>query len=884
MTALKIRSVAGDAVVIESSPQGFHLGVVPAEPPESDAVDVFALGLSFSSVVRVLSCLRGGPPVELNDGEFLFSMSTGTPTMRFELHHKRGCYFSIELGSDEELILTSYLADLLEGGMAYSDMGSRVRAPEVGRNDPCPCGSGRKYKKCCLGRGVSQSVPTDFAFALQSTDSLVREMLELATAHPELARDADFWEHLGGALGSAGDHEAALHAFRRTLELAPGNVGVEVNIAVTEGALGWLEQALARLGNLPDAAPRKSIVAANLLQELDRHEEAIPLYEAAIQEEPDFFLPYARILGSLAATRSPLLDYWLDCAISAVPNSPAVANFYCYHLLREGRISELADAEWIDRLESEHGRPDIVGRSQSDPKLIVEAQLFRLVGTISANHSHGDLEKAVTTLLGADPSWHLCDPAKLLAATAANLGSVDFVRATYRRICPSCQKDLCGLAGPESTYLARAAKMSGSWDVAIKYAEISLTWNEEDRSALWDYWWCLDEVNRIEDAIEAAQRLYGLGTEPGEGMAYNLGYLCGKAGFLGRAHHYYQAALDEDSQNWRALENLAFLVLLQGEIDQAEELWQRYLVAYRHPPGNLGDEVVTDELHLAGSSEIFGREELERTNLVVAKQAKWDRLREEAEKTRGSRSYALDLIQLNQTSEPLIGAHTTVGSASFSIRKLVAALQGANPDGAIDLTYQLSMRERGDYSAVLATLKPAVPVWDDLPTEAQVALLEGERRILGEPGVDHAPEVLCFAKAVEIALRRLVFDPYAEFCRASIDLEVEVETGLQNRFKRAHTFVRFVGCDQHIELGAMTLALRMCDGKTARRLPLLGRFKKFVSEHLRLSALLSDASFADLESLSQLRNPAVHSSAFGAKEAQEARAASLRELGRFRSA
>ncbi len=22
--------------------------------------------------------------------------------------------------------------------------------PKVGRNDPCPCGSGRKYKKCCL--------------------------------------------------------------------------------------------------------------------------------------------------------------------------------------------------------------------------------------------------------------------------------------------------------------------------------------------------------------------------------------------------------------------------------------------------------------------------------------------------------------------------------------------------------------------------------------------------------------------------------------------------------------------------------------------------------------------------------------------------------------
>ncbi len=24
-----------------------------------------------------------------------------------------------------------------------------VRADKIGRNDPCPCGSGKKYKKCC---------------------------------------------------------------------------------------------------------------------------------------------------------------------------------------------------------------------------------------------------------------------------------------------------------------------------------------------------------------------------------------------------------------------------------------------------------------------------------------------------------------------------------------------------------------------------------------------------------------------------------------------------------------------------------------------------------------------------------------------------------------
>ena len=31
----------------------------------------------------------------------------------------------------------------------------RREAPKVGRNDPCPCGSGKKYKKCCGGAFVN---------------------------------------------------------------------------------------------------------------------------------------------------------------------------------------------------------------------------------------------------------------------------------------------------------------------------------------------------------------------------------------------------------------------------------------------------------------------------------------------------------------------------------------------------------------------------------------------------------------------------------------------------------------------------------------------------------------------------------------------------------
>jgi preprotein translocase subunit SecA len=33
---------------------------------------------------------------------------------------------------------------------SYGQEQPYVSEPKIGRNDPCPCGSGKKYKKCCL--------------------------------------------------------------------------------------------------------------------------------------------------------------------------------------------------------------------------------------------------------------------------------------------------------------------------------------------------------------------------------------------------------------------------------------------------------------------------------------------------------------------------------------------------------------------------------------------------------------------------------------------------------------------------------------------------------------------------------------------------------------
>ena len=41
--------------------------------------------------------------------------------------------------------------DCNHGHEHFAPVQQVVRAgPKIGRNDPCPCGSGKKHKKCCL--------------------------------------------------------------------------------------------------------------------------------------------------------------------------------------------------------------------------------------------------------------------------------------------------------------------------------------------------------------------------------------------------------------------------------------------------------------------------------------------------------------------------------------------------------------------------------------------------------------------------------------------------------------------------------------------------------------------------------------------------------------
>ena len=74
----------------------------------------------------------------------------------------------------------------------------RREGPDVGRNDPCPCGSGKKYKKCCLKKDQADSEPYASKFPIgtialygpddQRTTKIAAAVIKREGAEPVLRR------------------------------------------------------------------------------------------------------------------------------------------------------------------------------------------------------------------------------------------------------------------------------------------------------------------------------------------------------------------------------------------------------------------------------------------------------------------------------------------------------------------------------------------------------------------------------------------------------------------------------------------------------------------------------------------------------------------------
>ncbi len=62
---------------------------------------------------------------------------------------------------------------------------------KIGRNDPCPCGSGKKYKQCCQKKDLAQRVPKDMkSRSIKTLGSGITKMMSVLSDAQKQIQDA----------------------------------------------------------------------------------------------------------------------------------------------------------------------------------------------------------------------------------------------------------------------------------------------------------------------------------------------------------------------------------------------------------------------------------------------------------------------------------------------------------------------------------------------------------------------------------------------------------------------------------------------------------------------------------------------------------------------
>jgi Flp pilus assembly protein TadD len=232
-----------------------------------------------------------------------------------------------------------------------------ARGPLVGRNDPCPCGSGKRYKQC---HGALDTATTASATGIGEASAP-----PAGAAAPASASAATLAQQ-GLAAHQRGDLDAAERAYRAALAREPEQ----------PLALHYLGVVLHQRGGHADALPlleRTAALAAHepefhnnlglVLAALDRNEEAVAAYRRALARKPDHATAWNNL--GLALQAMNRLPEAVDAFRGALAHSPAFAQAHwnlALALLAQGEYAEgFREYEW--RLHV----PDLGGRARRLP-------------------------------------------------------------------------------------------------------------------------------------------------------------------------------------------------------------------------------------------------------------------------------------------------------------------------------------------------------------------------------------------------------------------------------------------------------------------------------------------------------------------------------------
>lgn len=163
----------------------------------------------------------------------------------------------------------------------------------IKRNDPCPCGSGQRYKQCC-GMLAAPVVPVNH-FSASADDAIARRqyteavsfLIQACTLRPN---DVNLLNKLGHVRHLAGDNENAIQDFRKALAIAPDQPALLINLANVlheTNALDEAEQLFLRVIALDPGMVEAHYNLGLLLETAGHPSRALHAFEAALEGSGD---------------------------------------------------------------------------------------------------------------------------------------------------------------------------------------------------------------------------------------------------------------------------------------------------------------------------------------------------------------------------------------------------------------------------------------------------------------------------------------------------------------------------------------------------------------------------------------------------------------------
>ena len=400
----------------------------------------------------------------------------------------------------------------------------------IGRNDPCPCGSGKKYKRCCM-QPVVETRP-----AAPSVADLLQRACELQRA---------------------GRFEAAEAGFRRILALESDHPDALRHLGLLAQQAGKGELALALMKRAADANP-SSVVChhhfGNFLLDQGKANEAVVYYAKAIALRPDS----AEVHNDLGVALKELgeIDKAGACfrrAISLRPDYAAAHNNLGTALFALGRLDEAASSY----AEAVALKPDY------------SEAYYNLGITLNARGEFDGASTCFRKALSLDPDY--VEALNNLGIALGKLGRLDEAVASYNKalaLKPDCAEAQNNLG----TALGKLGRLD---EAAASYTR-ALELNPHDAAAHNNLALVLYELGKTDEALDGYAKALTLQPDFAEAH-YNLGTALNAMGRLDEAVACLTKAIVLKPQFVEAYANLGLTLYPLGRPEEAYTCFHRAL-------------------------------------------------------------------------------------------------------------------------------------------------------------------------------------------------------------------------------------------------------------------------------------------------------------------